>query len=54
MPGDWLDWHEPYDDPGSALSGRLRRVQEHLRAALDRQPPARSPSSACARARAGT
>jgi hypothetical protein len=39
MPGDWLDWHEPYDDPGSALSGRLHRVQEHLRAVLDRQPP---------------
>jgi hypothetical protein len=38
-PRDWAEWHRPYDDPGSLLSGRLRRVQAHLRALLDRQPP---------------
>jgi hypothetical protein len=38
-PRDWAEWHRPYDDPGSLLSGRLRRVQAHLTALLDRQPP---------------
>jgi hypothetical protein len=37
-PRDWADWHRPYDDPDSALSGRLRRVQAHLTVLLDRQP----------------
>jgi hypothetical protein len=32
----WVRWHEPYQDPASALSVRLRLVQEALRAALDR------------------
>ena len=36
---DWVEWHEAYADEASALSGRLRRVQAHLRAVLDRQPP---------------
>jgi hypothetical protein len=38
-PRDWAEWHQPYDDPGSLLSGRLRRVQAHLRVLLGRQPP---------------
>jgi predicted RNA methylase len=38
-PRDWAEWHEPYDDPASLLSGRLRRVQAHFAALLDRQPP---------------
>lgn len=33
---DWLAWHDPYDDPSSALSRRLEIVQLHLAAALDR------------------
>jgi Putative methyltransferase len=36
---DWAEWHRPYDDPASLLSGRLRRVQAHFAALLDRQPP---------------
>jgi Methyltransferase domain len=32
---DYLKWHEAYDDPASDLSWRLRRVQAHIRAALD-------------------
>jgi hypothetical protein len=38
-PRDWAEWHQPYDDPDSLLSGRLRRVQAHLRVLLGRQPP---------------
>ena len=38
-PRDWAEWHRPYDDPASLLSGRLRRVQAHFKALLDRQPP---------------
>jgi hypothetical protein len=33
---DWVDWHEAYRDPGSALSGRLAIVQRLIGAALDR------------------
>jgi hypothetical protein len=29
---DWATWHEPYDDPDSPLSQRLRAVQEPRRA----------------------
>ena len=36
---DWVEWHEPYDDPSSALSHRLETVQHHLAATLDRCPP---------------
>lgn len=36
---DWERWHDPYDDPGSPLSQRLRTVQEQLRLALDRAAP---------------
>jgi hypothetical protein len=32
---DWREWHDPYDDPSSALSGRLRIVQRFIREALD-------------------
>lgn len=35
---DWLEWHAPYDDPGSALSRRLEVVQRLLAEALDRCP----------------
>jgi hypothetical protein len=35
----WRDWHAGYDDPDSALSQRLRIVQEHVRDALDAAPP---------------
>jgi hypothetical protein len=38
-PLDWAEWHRPYDDPASLLSARLRRVQAHFAALLDRQPP---------------
>jgi hypothetical protein len=33
---DWVDWHEAYRDPASALSGRLAIVQELIRETLDR------------------
>lgn len=32
---DWLDWHKPYDEPGSRLARRLEVVQQRLREALD-------------------
>jgi hypothetical protein len=35
---DWRAWHTGYDDPGSALSLRLRAVQLQVRAFLDRAP----------------
>jgi hypothetical protein len=38
---DWVAWHEGYDDPSSALSARLRRVQGHLSRALDQAPAGR-------------
>jgi hypothetical protein len=36
---DWVAWHAAYDDPGSALSERLRWVRGHLLEALHGQPP---------------
>jgi hypothetical protein len=36
---DWVRWHDPYADPESSLSRRLRRVQGRVRQALDSQPP---------------
>ncbi|MQY08413.1 class I SAM-dependent methyltransferase family protein [Actinomadura macrotermitis] len=36
---DWAAWHRAYDDPDSALSRRLRAVQERVAAALDTAPP---------------
>ena len=35
-PRDYDEWHRQYDDPGSDLSWRLRRVQAHLADALQR------------------
>jgi hypothetical protein len=32
---DYLNWHDAYDDAASDLSWRLRRVQAHIRVALD-------------------
>jgi len=31
---DWVEWHQPYEDADSALSHRLRTVQQQLRDAL--------------------
>lgn len=36
---DWYAWHARYDDPSSALSGRLAAVQRRIGDALDRAPP---------------
>jgi hypothetical protein len=35
---DWVEWHEPYDDPASHLARRLTLVQGDLRRALDSCP----------------
>ena len=35
---DWVAWHRDYEDPGSALSRRLRVVQDQLRRALPMRP----------------
>jgi len=35
---DWLAWHAPYADEHSALSRRLRLVQEHIAAWLQERP----------------
>jgi hypothetical protein len=32
---DYQQWHRGYDDPGSALSWRLARLQDHIRVVLD-------------------
>lgn len=45
---DYDAWHRHYADPGSDLSWRLRRVQAHLAAALDRTPGPVRILSACA------
>lgn len=37
---DWQAWHDPYTDPGSPLSRRLRLVQQHINAWLDGRPDA--------------
>ncbi len=36
---DWRSWHEPYDDPDSHLSRRLRLVQDLIREALGHSEP---------------
>jgi hypothetical protein len=38
MPGDWVSWHDTYDDPASPLSTRLALVKEHLSAAFGAAP----------------
>jgi hypothetical protein len=35
----WVGWHTAYEDPDSALSARLRRVQAAVVEALDERPP---------------
>ncbi len=35
---DWMQWHEGYHDPDSALSRRLEVVQMRIAEALDRSP----------------
>lgn len=35
---DWVEWHRPYDEPGSALAVRLALVQAHITRALDEAP----------------
>jgi hypothetical protein len=45
---DYEEWHRHYDDPDSSLTWRLRRVQAHLRDALDRTPGPCRILSACA------
>lgn len=32
---DWVEWHQAYEDPASALSARLRSVRWHLSEATD-------------------
>ena len=44
---DYDEWHREYDDPGSDLSWRLRRVQAHVENALDRYPGRCRIVSAC-------
>jgi len=36
---DWVDWHSPYDEPGSPLERRLRCVQEQVTRWFDRRRP---------------
>lgn len=46
---DWQAWHDPYADPGSPLSRRLRLIQQHINAWLDERPDAAvTVASACA------
>jgi len=35
----WVRWHRAYEDPDSALSMRLRLVQDGVREVLDHHPP---------------
>lgn len=44
---DYEDWHRRYDDPGSGLSWRLRRVRHHIEDALDRRPGETTALSVC-------
>jgi hypothetical protein len=36
---DWVEWHEPYDQPGSSMQRRLELVQQRIREVLDGAPP---------------
>jgi hypothetical protein len=45
---DWLDWHKPYDEPGSRLARRLEVVQQRLREALEERTGAVRLISMCA------
>jgi hypothetical protein len=44
---DYQQWHRGYDDPGSVLSWRLARVQDHIRAVLDTRTGALRVLSLC-------
>ncbi|MEV0453947.1 class I SAM-dependent methyltransferase [Catellatospora methionotrophica] len=35
---DWYDWHQPYADPQSPLSRRMRLVRQHIVDWLDERP----------------
>jgi hypothetical protein len=35
---DWLEWHQPYEDETSQLSGRLKSVQRSIRDHLEGRP----------------
>jgi len=49
QPDHWVAWHEPYDDPDSPLSRRLRCVQGFVTDWLDARSPAQGRIvSACA------
>ncbi|HEU5266623.1 MAG TPA: hypothetical protein VFU35_07975, partial [Jatrophihabitans sp.] len=45
---DYLAWHEGYDDAGSGLSWRLRKVQSYITALLDSRAGSLRAVSACA------
>ena len=45
---DYVRWHDWYDDPGSGMSWRLRRVRHHLGVALDARPGPIRVVSSCA------
>lgn len=46
---DWHHWHAPYADPDSALSRRLRLIQQHIASWLDdRSDPLLTVVSLCA------
>lgn len=46
---DWVDWHSPYDEPGSPLERRLRCVQQQVARWFDeRRPDQRRVLSVCA------
>ena len=45
---DYQDWHRAYDDAGSGLSWRLRRVRHHIRDALEEHPGQARVLSVCA------
>lgn len=45
---DYVKWHDWYDDPGSGMWWRLRRVRHHLGVALDARPGPIRVVSSCA------
>ncbi|HET6874336.1 MAG TPA: hypothetical protein VFH70_06130 [Acidimicrobiales bacterium] len=45
--GNWIDWHDAYEHPGSSLSRRLEVVRERLRTALDGAGPSPTVLSLC-------
>jgi hypothetical protein len=47
-PRDWWEWHQPYEDPDSRLSRRLRIVQRLLGEAIETTPGPLTIVSMCA------